>query len=285
MRGPLRPRRSGSARPARDGYAPARPWPSAIDLRSDTVTQPDRRDAPRDGRGRGRRRRLRRRPDGHRARGARRRAARQGSRPVRRQRHAWATSSRQLAHVAARRRDRSPARAATLVHRRGGRPRGRRRGVDAAAPRATRRHGSISTRSASAFRDPHDAARADHRRWSRSRTPTPTRWASRCPRTTSRAVAAIAHERGVPLHVDGARFFNAVVALGRHARRSSPDRPTRPPSACRRGSPARSARSSSARATSSGARAARASWSAAACARSGVLAAAGLIALRDGPAG
>jgi threonine aldolase len=27
-------------------------------------------------------------------------------------------------------------------------------------------------------------------------------------------VAAIAHDRGVPLHVDGARFFNAVVALG-----------------------------------------------------------------------
>jgi threonine aldolase len=29
-----------------------------------------------------------------------------------------------------------------------------------------------------------------------------------------RGVAAIAHERGVPLHVDGARFFNATVALG-----------------------------------------------------------------------
>jgi threonine aldolase len=29
-----------------------------------------------------------------------------------------------------------------------------------------------------------------------------------------RTIAAIAHERGVPLHVDGARFFNAVVALG-----------------------------------------------------------------------
>ncbi|MCI0583608.1 MAG: beta-eliminating lyase-related protein [Chloroflexi bacterium] len=28
------------------------------------------------------------------------------------------------------------------------------------------------------------------------------------------AVAEIAHERGVPLHVDGARFWNAVVALG-----------------------------------------------------------------------
>jgi threonine aldolase len=27
-------------------------------------------------------------------------------------------------------------------------------------------------------------------------------------------IAAIAHERGVPLHIDGARFFNAVVALG-----------------------------------------------------------------------
>ena len=31
-------------------------------------------------------------------------------------------------------------------------------------------------------------------------------------------VAAIAHERGVPLHIDGARFFNAVVAQGVTAR-------------------------------------------------------------------
>ena len=30
----------------------------------------------------------------------------------------------------------------------------------------------------------------------------------------TRIVAAIAHDRGVPLHVDGARFFNACVALG-----------------------------------------------------------------------
>jgi threonine aldolase len=28
------------------------------------------------------------------------------------------------------------------------------------------------------------------------------------------AVAAVAHDHGVPLHVDGARFFNAAVALG-----------------------------------------------------------------------
>jgi threonine aldolase len=32
------------------------------------------------------------------------------------------------------------------------------------------------------------------------------------------AIAAIAHERGVPLHVDGARLFNAAVALGVPAR-------------------------------------------------------------------
>jgi threonine aldolase len=31
---------------------------------------------------------------------------------------------------------------------------------------------------------------------------------------TTAAIAAVAHERGVPLHVDGARFFNTVVALG-----------------------------------------------------------------------
>jgi threonine aldolase len=34
----------------------------------------------------------------------------------------------------------------------------------------------------------------------------------------TRAVASLAHERGVPLHVDGARFFNAAVALGTPAR-------------------------------------------------------------------
>jgi threonine aldolase len=31
-------------------------------------------------------------------------------------------------------------------------------------------------------------------------------------------VAAVAHERGVPLHIDGARFFNAVIALGAQPR-------------------------------------------------------------------
>ena len=49
---------------------------------------------------------------------------------------------------------------------------------------------------------------------SSSRTPTPTPAAGRCRSTTWSASPRIAHERGVPLHVDGARFFNAAVALG-----------------------------------------------------------------------
>ena len=34
------------------------------------------------------------------------------------------------------------------------------------------------------------------------------------PVAATERIAAVAHARGVPLHVDGARFFNAVVALG-----------------------------------------------------------------------
>jgi threonine aldolase len=33
-------------------------------------------------------------------------------------------------------------------------------------------------------------------------------------RAYTETIAGVAHERGVPLHVDGARFWNAVVALG-----------------------------------------------------------------------
>ena len=62
-------------------------------------------------------------------------------------------------------------------------------------------------------------------------------------------------------------------------------RPTRLRSACRRAWPARSDRSSSARRTSSGRRAGHARWSAAGMRQVGVLAAAGLIALRDGADG
>ena len=87
--------------------------------------------------------------------------------------------------------------------------------------------------------------RADRPAWSRSRTPTPL---------DEPAADAVVHghgrgdrpRRGVPLHVDGARFFNAVGRARRQRRGSSPRRRTRSRSACRKGSPARSARSSSA---------------------------------------
>ncbi len=39
-----------------------------------------------------------------------------------------------------------------------------------------------------------------------------------CPPEDIVAVAAVAHEAGVPVHLDGARLFNAAVALGRPAR-------------------------------------------------------------------
>jgi threonine aldolase len=98
------------------------------------------------------------------------------------------------------------------------------------------------------------------------------------------AVAAVAHEHGVPLHVDGARFFNAVVALGTpaHELLADADSATFCLSkglACPVGSVvvgsedfiwrARRAR----KLVGGGMR------------QAGVLAAAGLVALRDGPAG
>ena len=61
------------------------------------------------------------------------------------------------------------------------------------------------------------------------------------------AVGKVAHDGGVPLHVDGARIFNASVALGHAGQRAARRRPTRPASACPRAWPARSARWSSAR--------------------------------------
>ena len=80
-------------------------------------------------------------------------------------------------------------------------------------------------------------------------------------------VARVAHDGGVPLHLDGARLFNAVVALGVPAAelyaagRHRDDRP------CRRASRARWGQSSPATARSCTARGVRGSSSAAGCAR------------------
>ncbi len=101
----------------------------------------------------------------------------------------------------------------------------------------------------------------------------------------TREVATIAHERGVPLHVDGARFFNAVVALGVTSRPSSPARPTASTFclskglACPVGSVVVGSRDFIWRA-----RRAR-KLVGGGMRQVGILAAAGLVALRDGPAG
>jgi threonine aldolase len=97
-------------------------------------------------------------------------------------------------------------------------------------------------------------------------------------------IAAIAHARGVPLHVDGARFFNAVVALGvRPAELAAPaDTVTFclskglscPAGSLVAGSSAVIGRARRARKLLGGG-----------MRQAGVLAAAGLVALRDGDAG
>ena len=68
----------------------------------------------------------------------------------------------------------------------------------------------------------------------------------------TRAVAEIAARHGIPLHIDGARFWNAVgrpARRRRHRVRTSSARPTPSRSASPRASPARSARWSSGRRT------------------------------------
>ena len=122
------------------------------------------------------------------------------------------------------------------------------------------------------------------RRWWCSRTP--TRCAGAQPLSAAYTDADGRHRarHGVPLHVDGARLFNAVVALGTPVRELLAEW-TAPRSACPRAWPARSARSSWAP-TDFIWRARRARKMVGGGMRQvGVLAAAGLIALRDGPTG
>ena len=84
----------------------------------------------------------------------------------------------------------------------------------------------------------------------------------------TRTVAALAHERGVPLHIDGARFFNAVVALGVTPAELAAPADTRDVLPVQGPVGARSGPSWSATGRSSPAPVGRASCSAAACARS-----------------
>ena len=170
------------------------------------------------------------------------------------------------------------------VRPRGGQLRGRRgREHEAAAVGRERPHGS-ATQIRAAFRNPLDVHEPITSLVMLENTHSDS-MAAATARRLRRGRGRIAHEGGVPLHVDGARIFNASVALGTPVERAARRRPTRPPSACRRASPVQSARSSSARRSSSGARAGHARWSAAACARWASSPRPGLIALRDGSGG
>ena len=100
----------------------------------------------------------------------------------------------------------------------------------------------------------------------------------------TRAVAGVAHEHGVPLHVDGARLFNAVVALDMPAHELLADADSAtfclskglacPVGSVVVGSPDFIGRARRARKLVGGG-----------MRQAGVLAAAGLVALQDGPAG
>jgi threonine aldolase len=97
-------------------------------------------------------------------------------------------------------------------------------------------------------------------------------------------IAAVAHAGGVPLHVDGARFFNAVVALG--ARPSELAAPADSVSFCLSKGLACPAGSVVVGTADFVARARRArKLLGGGMRQAGILAAAGLIALRDGDAG
>ena len=188
-----------------------------VDLRSDTVTRPTRGDARGDGRGRGRRRRLRRRPDRQRAAGADRGDARQGGGAVRSQRHAEQP-----------RRHHEPLRPRRRIHRR---PDG------AHLPLGRRRRGGARQRAAAAARARGRRLAARCRRSRRRSSPTMrisraaaccasrTRSAARCCRSpTSPRRCALAKRRGLATHLDGARLFNAAVALGGEPRATARDR-------------------------------------------------------------
>ena len=238
-------------------------------------------DAPRDGRGRGRRRRLRGRPDRQRPRGARRRTAREGGRPVRRLRD-----------------DGQPRRPSSPIS--GG---ARRRSPDGSTTWCSTRPRATPSSSAPA------SARWRIGPTGRSIRPRSTR-PSATP-TTPRADHGPDHAREHPRPLDGpaadaglhprgrrdrpgarrpaAHRWRPVLERGRRPgrrpRATWPTRPTRSRSACRRPWPARSVRSSSAIAPSSRGRGAGAKLVGGGMRQAGILAAAGLVALSDGPDG
>ena len=153
-----------TAKPSRDSPRYARPAMARIDLRTDTVTHPTARHAPRDGRGRGRRRRVRRRPDGQ-------RASRSAPPSCSARRPACSSPAgtmgnlvASVAHLAARPGDDRRREHHTLMRR--GRPATRSSSAPRSAPleRPARRHDRPGGDRRDAFARPGRPPRADHRR-------------------------------------------------------------------------------------------------------------------------
>ena len=190
----------------------------------------------------------------------------------------------QLAHLAARpgdhRRPRAPHR-----HRRGGRPRGHRRDEHPGARATARRH-DRSGRHRGGVPRPDRPPRADHGPDHHREHPRPLDGPAADRRRIPREVAAIAHAHGVPLHIDGARFWNAVVAA-RASRPATWPGPADTVTFCLSQGPRLPGRVGRRRrrATSSGGRVAAGSCVGGGMRQAGILAAAGLVALSDGPDG
>ena len=211
-----------------------------VNLFSDTQTRPTPAMRRGDRGGRGRRRAALRRPDGERASGARRGAARKGSRPLPPVGHDVQRDRLQAPPAPGRRRgDPRPHRRIPCATR----PAARRRSPARCCTRSTARAASSRpTRSPPRFDRPATATGRARGSCRSSRRPTSAAGASgRC--AAIDAVLDVAGAHGLRAHLDGARLMNAVVASGvsaaDYARAS-----TRPGSTSRRASARRWARRS-----------------------------------------
>ena len=183
---------------------------TTVDLRSDTLTRPTAAMRRGDGRRRGRRRRLRRGPDGPRARGAAGGALRPRGGAV----HPDRLDGQRARRAHPRRPRPGGALRGTRPHRprRARRPRGVHRPHDAhlAAPARRRRPAGRSRRCS-----PPTWGRSSCRpRRSRSRTPTTSPGERCCRSRTCARSGRTPTTVGVRIHLDGARIWNAHVATG-----------------------------------------------------------------------
>ena len=216
---------------------------------------------------RARRRRPRRRPDGEAPGGDGGGAPGQGGGALRRQRHDGEPGLAADPLPAAATRRSCGSHGAHPAGR--GRRRRRPGAASSCAPARNDEHGRMDLDEVRSLIRPRRGLRRRARRWSASRTRTTSATAPPCRASYTAEVAAIAHDAGAALHIDGARIFNAADRPGDDAGRAGAGRRFGDASASRRGCPAPigSLICGSGEFIAAGARATGA-WSAAACARS-----------------